>query len=374
MPVIRFRLLTIEMKNKFVFIFTLLAFSTLVVAATFPAGSSAGTTGLGKQLKIYEENGTPKFGVQIMHNSNPDPERMWAITFSIQGAELSAGKPLRVIAWRLWDQRSETFLSEWRTQVESVNDRYYPGVAAFSWDTAVPSVVFEAIQNSTQLALVISATHQSRPNQPTHFIDLGAYCSSAANHFLNLTTGQSGCGTLTKPVQPVQLPPVQKKVNEVLWIADRYCAAVSQLDQDFAKIAGTGAGAGSGAGSGGTGLPLGVPGQMRKELKLARVVCSSKTNEFVGFKEIKDANTRAIVNMAAATAGFSRLSLMARETSPALYGWILSNMMSFERDQKIVFNDSLYAAYPDLNSSQSWKIHHAITSWAVDLSNYYRNQ
>ena len=326
----------------------------IAVLSMIPMLAFAGTSGLGKQIDFYQENGSPKFGVQVAHDVDKD----WAISFAINGADLSGGKPIRVIAWRLWDKKSESFLSEWRTQVESSTDIYYSGTTAFSWDLSDPALVNEAIRNSTQLALVIYAAQYGPAATPTHFIDLGSYCSTNADHFVDLTSGQAGCGTLAKPIQPAQLPASKGKVTDVGNIAGDYCKSVVDLAQEINKVT--------------SGLPIGAIGRISREIKLAKVLCNSQ-NQFIGFTEIKDQNIRAIVNAAAVEDAFARLYFFAREVNPALGGWMSTRMQNYKRGLTLFFNDSLMAAYPEIYGELRDK-YSALRGWAVDLSNFYRSK
>lgn len=321
-----------------------------------------GTSNLGKQIQFYQENGVPKFNVQISRDVGPGVYRSWAIKFTVNGQELSEGQPVRKVAWRLWDKRSQSFINYWRVQIETPNDMTFSGPTEFYFETGEPGVVNEAVQNSSQLVLVIYAGIGGNLNDgqavlTTHFIDLSSHCSTNGDQFLDITVNKTGCGTLPKPAQPVELPSANGKVADLSGSAGNYCEGVAKLNEDIQKISEP--------------SPLGIKGTIAREMKLSKVLCNTK-GEFVGYKDIKDKNIRAIVNAASATQGLGRLWAITKEFNLSSQGMMIAYRMQLDQEKKIFYNDSLVTAYPEIYGELR-DAYSALENWAEDLNNYYRS-
>lgn len=158
----------------------------LVLGFTQPAFAND----LGRQVNIFSDNAGPRFSTVFAY----DTDTVWTMTLSLWGRDLAPDMSMKSLAWRLLDSRTGQFINQWTTTVNNPSPVMYPGTIAFSWDLRqARNEVMAAIHALPNLKVLLSVNGDLAAPTATHFIDLGAYCSSNPGNFINLTTGGSGC-------------------------------------------------------------------------------------------------------------------------------------------------------------------------------------
>jgi len=131
----------------------------------------------------------PQFGTQYAY----DADKFLSITFSLWGGDLLPTFTMKTLAWRLFDSASGKWINDWTTAVNNSSAVMYPGSMPYSWSLNSENEVLVAIKSLPNLKIVLSVDRDLAAPEPTHFVDLGSYCSTNPGHFVNLTTGGQGC-------------------------------------------------------------------------------------------------------------------------------------------------------------------------------------
>lgn len=143
----------------------------------------------GKRINVYSDTNGPQFGVQYAY----DEDKFLALTVSFWGGDLLPNFSMKTLSWRLFDSSSGKFINEWTTAVNNSSPVMYPGTMVYSWTLSEEQEITEAIKSLSKLKLILSVDQDLASPVFTHYLDLGSYCVSNGNHFLNLTTGKQGC-------------------------------------------------------------------------------------------------------------------------------------------------------------------------------------
>lgn len=149
----------------------------------------ANAESFGKRINVYSDNHGPQFGVQYAY----DEDIFLTLTVSLFGGDMLPNFMMKTLSWRLYDSSSGKFINNWTTSVNNSSPVMYPGTMVFSWKLSSEQETTEAIKALSYLKIIFSVDQDLSSPVPTHFLDLGSYCLSNANHFLNLTTGKQGC-------------------------------------------------------------------------------------------------------------------------------------------------------------------------------------
>ncbi|PIT98974.1 MAG: hypothetical protein COT74_12070 [Bdellovibrionales bacterium CG10_big_fil_rev_8_21_14_0_10_45_34] len=145
--------------------------------------SAHATDSLGQQIKFYTTNGKPKFGVQTA-------EGMFVITFSVKAYDITKNEMVTNVAIQFVNKITGAKLSDWKEVFKSQGSSM---VGTFAFTASLANVEATRFHKSLRSgAIKISALNRDEIVSST-YIDLGSYCDSASNHFLDLETGKQGC-------------------------------------------------------------------------------------------------------------------------------------------------------------------------------------
>lgn len=334
--------------------------SFLAVATMFVASSAASASELGKQIDFLKDgNGQPKFLVRHVYDSYLK-HPIWAINFSVDGQNLSEGNPVRIISWRLWDKQNEAFLNNPGNFFESIEDDYLAGEKSFGFGVGFADKAKEAILLGERLTLVFFVGSRDARGAPTHFIDLGAYCDAYPELFVDEISGAKGCGVLKKPKIKSAMPSGKGKISINNGMFDAYCKAAKSVAEDAAKA--------------GANAPLGYLGGVKREMKLANLVCG-KDGKFKGLSDLEKSSqdTRAISLVAIVENGFAQLAALESLLRPGSFSASRTWFMSFSQNKQIFYDSQLFEVYPDLNGELR-EVYLQVENQALELANFYRDQ
>lgn len=169
----------IEMKAILVIGFIVLSF----------VSSAFAQQDLGQQIQVYVENKAPKISTIFA----ADQDKFWVVTLSLWASDLKSDFNITTLSWNVYDSKSEQYIQSWKTLIENSAPTIYPGTLAFTLNLENESEILTAIKNQKSLKLILSVDQDLAAPIATHFVDIGAYCTTHPENFMNLTTGQAGC-------------------------------------------------------------------------------------------------------------------------------------------------------------------------------------
>lgn len=161
----------------------------LIGILAFCVSQSVQAEDLGKPVKIYRDARGPQFGSQYAYDS----DKFWSLTVSLWAGDLLPDFQMKTLAWRLFDSSTQKYVNHWTTAVNHQSSIMYPGSMVYSWILVDENETRDAIKSLPNLKVVLSVDRDLAAPVPTHFIDLGSYCLTDPKHFMNLTSGSSGC-------------------------------------------------------------------------------------------------------------------------------------------------------------------------------------
>lgn len=313
-----------------------------------PANPSSNETIQGPKTVYFDEKkGSPQFGVQYAN----DIDKMWNISLTLNGRDLNDQMNIQNLSWRLYDSGSKTFINNWKTEVNG-SPTTYPGGLSLSINLKNEREILAAISNLRNLKILL-AVNQSDIKNPiaTHIVDLGAYCQTKPEKFVNLSTGTNGCGkgNLTKPVFPKDLPKIQANLNNKKDVfqssLNGYCKSITELKTKLSEINNRAI------------LP-----EINKELQFAKTVCSENT--FVGLNE-KDVTRDFILlaNVEVAKQGLTSVIYLFRQLGDSSFSssFALKNLN----------RDYLIFLYSDLERDIDAMDFVSIAKWAKLIREWY---
>jgi hypothetical protein len=139
---------------------------------------------LGQIVDFYSDKGTPKFGVQTASG-------IVSIMFSISGNQMAQHQLVDLVLVKFVDKNTGNDLSKVLQVDKSLGGMDISGIQAYgaSLQGNEANEVSKNLKN-TAIQILISNKGTSLFKG---YIDLGAYCATNADHFLNLDTGKAGC-------------------------------------------------------------------------------------------------------------------------------------------------------------------------------------
>ena len=169
----------IKMKNTILLLaFVLCGISQAVLAEDF-----------GKQVAFYQDKKQPQFGV-IYSN---DTDVMVVMNLTLWAGDLMPTHKMKSLAWRLYDSGTNQYVNAWTVESRGSGDTFYPGTIAFSWSIKDKNEAISTMKSLSKLKVLFSVDGNLSAPTPTHFIDLGSYCTSNPDNFINLTSSHNGC-------------------------------------------------------------------------------------------------------------------------------------------------------------------------------------
>jgi hypothetical protein len=158
-------------------------------------GSSSGAplTGAASGPVSGKEVQFTTFGIQYAY----DQDKAWALTFSVSGPDLSAGNPVYLVAWRLYDKARQSYLTDWEISEKNPEGVSYPGTIPFTFAVRDANQVAKVINAQDNAILLLSINGSEESLNTTHYINIGANCTAHPDHFLNLSDGKNGCEQVT---------------------------------------------------------------------------------------------------------------------------------------------------------------------------------
>ncbi len=140
---------------------------------------------LGQSVKFKVEDGKPEFS--LFYGENP---KTWLLSATFRPRDLSANSFFSVVSWTLFDSKAGEFITGWRTAWD--RPAQFPGDIGFLLELTEEEATL-ATRSLPDLKVVFSVNHGSTP-APTHFVDLGAYCDTHPNFFINFDDeNAAGC-------------------------------------------------------------------------------------------------------------------------------------------------------------------------------------
>ena len=146
---------------------------------------------LGEKVLIYTDGERAKFGVMFANDSN----KVWILNVTLWAPHLTPSMKMKTLAWRLFDSSTGHYLNGWRIAVQNVDQKIYNGTLALTLGLENEQGVFETVKAQPHLKLLLAVDQDLAAPVPTHYVDLGSYCSGSADQFMDLTTGKTGCNS-----------------------------------------------------------------------------------------------------------------------------------------------------------------------------------
>lgn len=158
-----------------------------ILSMTPPTTSNSGVPNGVIPLEIYQDNGQIRLGVFYTTES----KKTLNFTFTLWAPSMAPKMKISSLSWRLFNAKTQKPIGSWNTEIKNSNTTY-PGAMAFVWDVTDPSVIDEAIKSLGNLQILLSVNRDD--TSASHTIDLGQYCISNPEKFINVTQHKTGCG------------------------------------------------------------------------------------------------------------------------------------------------------------------------------------
>ena len=139
---------------------------------------------------LKNQRGSPAFGLQYSRRPRP----VVAITFSVKGNQLVGTKasPIDPTYWAIVNKHTGVLVTPW-SNTEFGGGYVTPDASeAFSFSIDGPPAA-AVLNDMRKMALALSIKNTVADLKPTVYLDLDDLCNSAADGFIDLDHGRSGC-------------------------------------------------------------------------------------------------------------------------------------------------------------------------------------
>lgn len=147
-------------------------------------------TDFGFEMNVVVDDKGPRFMSII------DLEEKNALTtVSVYGAELSGGKPVKMVATRIWDESSKSFLTDWKLRGLGGRAGRLDDQTLMVISIEDPQTVLKMMASAANLKIIFGVTRESdriEDIETVGYVDYGRYCQNS-DMFFELSSMERLC-------------------------------------------------------------------------------------------------------------------------------------------------------------------------------------